>query len=128
MVDRLGPWDVQVYGTDPWATEASIIPQDQQGQRPATTPEIERNHCRQRTGLAASNASRSLSPRQKRWWISPWACSRGFGSMETRMSFYHYLIESSEVNHRGLSQRDVVEKAQGTDGLADQRPGSVLVV
>ena len=46
------------------------------------------------TGLAASNASRLLSPSQKRWWISLWLSSQGSGSMGTRMNSYHYLIET----------------------------------
>ena len=48
MVDRLAPWDVQRYGTEQGATSASVIPQNQLGQRKATPHEIERNHCRQR--------------------------------------------------------------------------------
>jgi IS1 family transposase/transposase-like protein len=48
--DRLVPWDVQVYGTDNWATYASVIPQDTLMQRKATTHEIERHHGRQRHG------------------------------------------------------------------------------
>jgi insertion element IS1 protein InsB len=50
LVDRLVPWDVQVYGTDNWATYASVIPQDTLMQRKATTHEIERHHGRQRHG------------------------------------------------------------------------------
>jgi insertion element IS1 protein InsB len=48
LVDRLAQWDVKVYGTDKWATYASVIPQDTLVQSKATTHDIERNHCRQR--------------------------------------------------------------------------------
>ena len=48
MVDRLATRDVQLYGTDKWATYASVIPQDKLVQSKATTHAIERNHCRQR--------------------------------------------------------------------------------
>jgi insertion element IS1 protein InsB len=48
IVDRLAWWDVKVYGTDHWATYASVIPQDRLVQSKATTHDIERNHCRQR--------------------------------------------------------------------------------
>ncbi len=48
MVDRLAQWDVHLYGTDKWATYASVIPQDKLMQSKATTHAIERNHCRQR--------------------------------------------------------------------------------
>ena len=51
MVDRLAPWDVQRYGTDQWATYASVIPQNQRVQRKATPHDSERTHCRQRHGL-----------------------------------------------------------------------------
>jgi insertion element IS1 protein InsB len=37
-----------VYCTDKWSTYASVIPQDKLVQGKATTPDIERNHCRQR--------------------------------------------------------------------------------
>jgi insertion element IS1 protein InsB len=48
LVDRLRPWDVKVYGTDKWATYASVVPQDTLVQSNAMTHAIERNHCRQR--------------------------------------------------------------------------------
>ena len=48
LVDRLAPWDVKLYGTDRWATYASVIPQDNLVQSKATTHDIERNHGRQR--------------------------------------------------------------------------------
>lgn len=48
MVDRLAQWDVQLYGTDTWATYASVIPQDKLAQSKSMTHDIERNHCRQR--------------------------------------------------------------------------------
>ena len=48
LVDRLAPWDVKRYGTDRWATYASVIPQDNLLQSQATTHDIERNHGRQR--------------------------------------------------------------------------------
>jgi insertion element IS1 protein InsB len=51
MVDRLAKWDLQLYGTDKWATYASVIPQDQLVQRKATTHAIERHHGRQRHGF-----------------------------------------------------------------------------
>jgi insertion element IS1 protein InsB len=47
-VDRLLPWDVKVYGTDNWATYASVIPQDTLAQSKAMTHAIERHHGRQR--------------------------------------------------------------------------------
>jgi transposase-like protein len=46
------------------------------------------------TGLAASSASRSLSPSRKRWSISRWPCSQGSGLMEIKTNFYHYLIDT----------------------------------
>jgi hypothetical protein len=46
------------------------------------------------TGLGASSASPSLFRMPKRWSISPWHSSRSFGSMGTRMSSYHYLLET----------------------------------
>jgi insertion element IS1 protein InsB len=48
LVDRLLPGDVKVYGTDNWATDASVIPQDTLVQSKATTHEIERHHGCQR--------------------------------------------------------------------------------
>jgi IS1 family transposase/transposase-like protein len=48
MVARLAKWDVKLYCTDKWATDASVIPQDTLVQSQATTHTIERNHCRQR--------------------------------------------------------------------------------
>jgi len=48
LVNRLASWDVKLYGTDRWATYASVIPQDKLIQSKATTHAIERNHCRQR--------------------------------------------------------------------------------
>jgi IS1 family transposase/transposase-like protein len=51
LVDRLLPWDVKVYGTDTWATYASVIPQDTLVQSKAMTHEIERHHGRQRHGF-----------------------------------------------------------------------------
>ena len=51
LVDRLLPWNVQVDGTDHWATYASGIPQDTLVQSKAMTHEIERHHCRQRHGF-----------------------------------------------------------------------------
>ena len=48
MVDRLAKWDVKMYGTDKWATYASISPQDKLVQSKATTHGIDRNRCRQR--------------------------------------------------------------------------------
>ena len=48
LINRLSQWDVNVYGTDTWATYASVIPQDKLGQSKATTHDIEHNHCRQR--------------------------------------------------------------------------------
>jgi len=46
------------------------------------------------TGLGASSASPSLSRSPKRWLSSPWHSSQSFGSMETRMSSYRYLIDT----------------------------------
>ena len=37
MVERLAPWDVQLYGTDKGATSAAVIPQEKLVQRKATT-------------------------------------------------------------------------------------------
>ena len=51
LVDRLLPWDVKGYGTDKWATYASVIPQDTLVQSNALTHEIERHHGRQRHGF-----------------------------------------------------------------------------
>jgi insertion element IS1 protein InsB len=51
LVDRLRPWDVQVYGTDQWVTYASVIPQDTRVQSNALTHAIERRHGRQRHGF-----------------------------------------------------------------------------
>jgi insertion element IS1 protein InsB len=48
LVDRLTQRDMHVYCTDKWATYASVVPEDKLVQSKATTPEIERNHCRQR--------------------------------------------------------------------------------
>ena len=48
MVERLAQWGVKMYCTDKWATYASVIPQDKLVQSTATTPDIERNHGRQR--------------------------------------------------------------------------------
>jgi insertion element IS1 protein InsB len=48
LVDRLAPWDVELYCTDPWVTYASVIPQDKLLQSKAATHAIERHHCRQR--------------------------------------------------------------------------------
>jgi insertion element IS1 protein InsB len=48
LVDRLVQWDVKLYCTDQWVTDASVIPQDKLVQSKATTHAIERNHCRQR--------------------------------------------------------------------------------
>jgi insertion element IS1 protein InsB len=48
MVDRLGQWDVQGYGTDQGATYAAVIPQDTLVQSQATTQDIKHNPCRQR--------------------------------------------------------------------------------
>jgi IS1 family transposase len=51
MVARLAKGDVQRYGTDTWATSASVIPPDKLGQSQATTHDSERNHCRHRHGF-----------------------------------------------------------------------------
>ena len=51
LVDRLRPWEVQVYGTDTWATDASGIPQATLVQSKALTHAIERPHGRQRHGF-----------------------------------------------------------------------------
>ena len=48
LVDRLAQWDVQLYCTDKWGTDASVIPPEKLVQSKATTHDIERNHCRQR--------------------------------------------------------------------------------
>jgi len=48
LIDRLAQGDVKLYGTDQWATYASVIPADKLVQSQATTHAIERNHCRQR--------------------------------------------------------------------------------
>ena len=48
LVDRLAPWEVKLYGTDQWATYASVIPPDKLVQSKATTHAIERHHGRQR--------------------------------------------------------------------------------
>jgi IS1 family transposase/transposase-like protein len=48
MVDRLAPWDVQLYCTDHGVPYASVIPQDKLVQSKATAHAIERNHCLQR--------------------------------------------------------------------------------
>jgi IS1 family transposase len=82
MGDRLAKWDVKMYCTDKWATYASLIPPDNLVQSKATTHDIERNHCRQRHWFGRSRASRSLFRSPKKWSISPWHCSRGFGAME----------------------------------------------
>ena len=52
MVKRLAPWDVQRYGTDQWAADASVIPQDQLVQLNTTTHDIEWHHGRQRHWFA----------------------------------------------------------------------------
>jgi IS1 family transposase len=39
---------VKLYCTDKWATYAAVIPPDTLVQGKATTPDIERNHGRQR--------------------------------------------------------------------------------
>src|SRR5262249_10254275 len=72
------------------------------------------------TGVAASQASRSWSPRQKRWWSAPWACARGVGSMDTRMSFYHYLIETLEEDIR-QGQLKTERHLIGSDMLVTER-------
>src|SRR5215471_11169814 len=46
------------------------------------------------TGLGASSASPSLSRNRKRWSISPWRSLQDSGSMGTKMSSYHYLLET----------------------------------
>lgn len=51
LVDRLAQWEVQVYCTDKWGTDAAVIPQDNLVQSKATTHDIARNHCRQRHGF-----------------------------------------------------------------------------
>src|SRR5215831_5294937 len=48
MVERLAQWDVKLYGTDKWATYASVIPQDTVVQSTTTTHDMDRHHCRQR--------------------------------------------------------------------------------
>lgn len=48
MLKCLAQWDVKLYGTDQWATYASVIPQDKLVQSKATTQDIERHHGRQR--------------------------------------------------------------------------------
>ena len=48
IVDRLAKGDVHRYGTDTWATSASIIPQAKLVQRKTTTHDSERHPCRQR--------------------------------------------------------------------------------
>jgi insertion element IS1 protein InsB len=48
LIDRLAQWDVKRYGTDKWATYASVIPADKLVQSKATTHDIERTHGRQR--------------------------------------------------------------------------------
>lgn len=47
-VDRLAQGNMQMSYTNTWAASASIILQDTLGQSKATTPAIERHHCRQR--------------------------------------------------------------------------------
>jgi IS1 family transposase len=96
MVDRLATWDVQRYCTDTWATSASGIPQDKLVQRKATTHEIERHHCRQRHWFGRFKRKSIIVSSPKRWSISPWHCSRSFGSMGTKMNSYHYLLETLE--------------------------------
>ena len=48
LVDRLNHWDVTFYCTDHWKTYAAVIPAEKLVMSTATTPGIERNHCRQR--------------------------------------------------------------------------------
>jgi IS1 family transposase len=67
LVDRLLPWDVKVYGTDKWATYASVIPQDTLVQSKAMTHEIERNHGRQRHWFGRFKRKSILSLNPKRW-------------------------------------------------------------
>jgi IS1 family transposase len=82
MVDRLALWDEKLYGTDQWATYASVIPQDTPVQSKATTHAIERDHCPQRHWFG----------RFKRKSIR--LCLPSSGAMEIRTSCYHYLIEA----------------------------------
>jgi IS1 family transposase len=94
MVDRLAQWDVTMYCTDKWA---SMRRSSHRTSWCKAQPRRMRSNgipVGNGIGLAASYASRSLSPSRKRWWISPWPCLRSFGSMETRMNSYHYLIET----------------------------------
>ena len=51
MGDRLAQGDINLYGTDTWATDAAIIPPDQLVQRKATPHPLARHHGRQRHGF-----------------------------------------------------------------------------
>ena len=63
MVDRLVPWDVQVYCTEKWPTYASVIPQANLVQRLGRDRALMLSHVSPsppfRTGLAAFIASGS---------------------------------------------------------------------
>jgi insertion element IS1 protein InsB len=48
LVDRLAPWNVTFYCTDPWQVYAAVIPSEKLVMSKAHTDAIERNHCRQR--------------------------------------------------------------------------------
>jgi insertion element IS1 protein InsB len=48
LLARVVPWAGKVYGTDNWATDASVIPRAKLVQRQATPDEIARHHGRQR--------------------------------------------------------------------------------
>ena len=103
MVDRLAKWNVTMYCTDKWATYASVIPQDKLVQSKATTHDIERNHCRQRHWFGRFKRKSIIISKSKEMVDLTMAFSRSFGSMETRMSSYHYLLETHHENtpHRG---------------------------
>jgi insertion element IS1 protein InsB len=48
LVARLAQGGVKAYCAATWTTDPSVIPQDNLGQRQATTHHLERHHCRQR--------------------------------------------------------------------------------
>ena len=59
-----------------------------------TTPTSNASTVGSGIGADASSVSPSLSRNPQRWSISLWHSARRLGSMETRMNFYHYLLET----------------------------------
>src|SRR5262245_33031884 len=53
---------------------------------------------------------------------------RDFGLTQDRRERFRPLGLGNVGEHLGLAERDVIEKAQGTDGLHDEGPGDVLLL